>query len=386
VVLDGARKLGAKMLIAGGGRCNLTHDRVEARDYAGSSRHAIQKVLRRFDVEKTIAFFAEIGVDLEREETGKLFPASNRAETVVDGLIRAARRAGATVLHPRRVDTVRRAARGFTVTGEWGSIRATRVILATGGRSFPKTGSDGHGYAIARNLGHTIKRPFPALVPLTLPRGHFITRSSGLAVETTLEVVSATGRRLASATGPTLCTHFGISGPAVLDISRHYIDARGNDPGAGLVVNWLPRLTAELIESELVALGPQSVSGYLDRRLPDRLANALCAAARVDPATRGDRLRRDDRKRLALAVTRMPLPVTGNRGFAHAEITAGGVPLAEVRLDKMESRVCPGLYLCGEICDVDGRVGGFNLQWAWASGYVAGVTAARAGDAPSISC
>lgn len=390
VVLDGAPKLGAKMLMAGGGRCNVTHDRVDESAYAGSSRNAVRKVLRRFDVENTIAFFSEIGVALKREETGKLFPATDRAETVLDALLRAARARRVEILHPRRVDSVRRGATGFAVAGAWGRIDARCVVLATGGKSYPKTGSNGHGYEIAEHLGHTVKPTFPALVPLTLPRGHFVTRLAGVSVEAAFEVVSTAGKSLASFTGSALATHFGLSGPAVLNISRYYIEALSSDPGARLVVNWLPWTAADAFERELLALGAGSVSGFLARRLPDRLAGALCRAARVDPRTPGHQLRREDRRRLALAATRMPLPVTGNRGFARAEITAGGVPLAEIRLDSMESRVCPGLYLCGEICDVDGRVGGFNFQWAWASGYTAGVSAggartARPSSRPSDS-
>ncbi len=378
VLLDGARKPGAKILISGGGRCNVTHDRVDASAYAGSSRRSIQKVLRRFDVDRTVAFFDELGVKLKREPTGRLFPSTDRAQTVLDALLRGVKSADVTLLHPRRVETITHGPGELVVSGPWGRMGARSVVLATGGMSLPKTGSDGHGYEIARSLGHTITRVFPALVPLTLPKSYFITRLGGLTIDAILEVVSTTGKRLASFTDSTLCTHFGLSGPSVLDISRHYTEAVMMDRGARLVINWLLRVTSEKLERELLALGARSVSGCLERHLPDRLAAALCAEAGVDPKTSGHQLRRDDRKRLALAVTHMTLPVTGDRGFDHAEITAGGVPLAEMRLDTMESRLCPGLHLCGEICDVDGRVGGFNFQWAWASGYTAGVAVGSA--------
>jgi hypothetical protein len=378
VVLDGARKPGAKILIAGGGRCNVTHDHVDASAFAGSSRKAIEKVLRRFDVPQTVAFFEELGVGLEREETGKLFPTTGRARTVLDALLRAARDAGVDILHPRRVESVTTVPRGFVVTGRWGHFDARHLVLATGGTSVPKTGSDGHGYEIARTFRHTITRVFPALVPLTLPKDHFITRLSGLTVDATLEVVSATGKRLSSFTGSTLCTHFGLSGPSVLDISRFYIEAVLDDPRVGLIINWLPKHTPETFENELLDIGHTNVSGHLGRLLPDRLAAALCAFSNVDPKTPGHHLQRDDRKMLARAVTRLLLPITGNRGFGHAEVTAGGIPLTEIRLDTMESRLRPGLYVCGEICDVDGRIGGFNFQWAWASGYTAGVSVGRA--------
>jgi predicted Rossmann fold flavoprotein len=377
VLLDGARRIGAKILIAGGGRCNVTHETVDASSYAGSSRHAIGKILRRFDVPATVEFFRDIGVELKREDTGKLFPTTDRARTVLDALLIAVRDAGVTLRHPRRVERVEANDGGFLVSGEWGTLSARRVVIATGGQSVPKSGSDGHGYEIARFLGHTVRRLFPGLVPLTLPRDHFVTTLSGLSSPAALEVRSSTGKRLAALTGDVLCTHFGLSGPAVLDISRYYIDAALDDARVELVINWLPGHTAASLEREWLDMGSATVGAYLKRALPDRLAVALCAVAGVDGGTAGHALRRGQRKSLAETVARQKLPITGHRGYNHAEVTAGGVPLDEIRLETMESRVCPGLYLCGEICDVDGRIGGYNFQWAWSSGYTAGISAGR---------
>lgn len=402
VALDGARTLGAKILVAGGGRCNVTHFEVDESAYAGSSRHAIKKVLRQFDVPRTVEFFREQGVELKREETGKLFPVTDRARTVLEALLAAAGDAGVEVEHPWRVEGVERVDGGFLVRqavgsgqlavgrlgatdaidslppapslreGEW---IARRVILATGGMSLPKTGSDGQGYAMARALGHSITpRVLPALVPLTLPGGHFLCELSGIAVPATIELRSATGKRLESFTNSTLFTHFGLSGPSVLDISRYWLSA---PTGSVLVLNCLPGQTAASVDAALVGLGNATPLRWLAARMPERLARALCAHAGVDAGAPGHQLTRERRRGLAAALTELPLPITGSRGFAHAEVTAGGVPLSEIHLETMESRVCPGLHLCGEICDVDGRIGGFNFQWAWASGYVAGRGAAE---------
>jgi predicted Rossmann fold flavoprotein len=377
VLLDGARTLGAKILVSGGGRCNVTHHAVDERAFAGSSPAAIRKVLRRYGVEATVQFFAERGVALKREETGKLFPVTDRARTVLDALLHAAGDAGVILRHPWRVETIARAGAGFVLRAASGEeARADRVVLATGGRSLPKTGSDGHGYALARALGHTVTpRVLPALVPLTLPAGHPLRELAGLAVPVRLEVRAGSGRVHARVEGALLCTHFGVSGPAVLDVSRHWIAARFDDPGAGLAVSWLPAVTAETLDASLRGLGAGTLAGRLEQWLPERLGRTLCAIAGVDPGRRGHRLPRDERATVARTLLQMPLPVTGDRGFGYAEVTAGGVPLAELRLDTMQSRVCPGLFLCGEICDVDGRIGGFNFQWAWASGYVAGAAA-----------
>lgn len=410
IALDGARRLGAKILVAGGGRCNVTHDVVDEAAYAGSSRPAIRKVLGRFPVQRTIDFFRDLGVELKREETGKLFPLSDDARTVLETLLSAARGAGVELVHPWRVEGVEREGDGFvlgtTSQGAGGTsappepvggmapreVRARRVILATGGKSLPKTGSDGHGYALARSLGHSITpRVFPALVPLTLPRDHFICGLSGLTVPATVEVHDAAGRTLAAFTDSTLCTHFGLSGPSVLDISRYWT-AGGETGRPRFIIRWLPGVGPEELDRALLAAkgagvgrwlsesGPHgaTVAGHGDRGMPERLARALCQQAGVEPGTLTNVLTREQRRAVVAAVTEMDLPIAGDRGFLHAEVTAGGVPLSELHLDTMESRVCPGLHLCGEICDVDGRIGGYNFQWAWASGFVAGTAAARA--------
>ncbi len=375
VILDGARKLGAKILVAGGGRCNVTHDEVDANAYAGSSRNAIKKVLRRFDVPQTIDFFRELGVKLKREETGKLFPTTDNSQTVLDALFIAIHESRVVIKHPCRVETIRKENDLFCVAGEWGQIDAKSLIMATGGKSLPKTGSDGHGYEIARTFGHQItRRVFPALVPLTLPKDHFICQLSGLTLPTTIELYSSDGKKSVWFTDSTLCTHFGLSGPSILDFSRYYIDAKFDDPKAVAAINWLPGTTTEQFEAELLSLGRVTPLKHLTQHLPERLSRMLCAQASIEPGTRGDQMTREQRKTLAQFVTRLELPITGNRGFTYAEVTAGGVPLSDIRLETMESRLCSGLHFCGEICDVDGRIGGYNFQWAWSSGYVAGVS------------
>jgi predicted Rossmann fold flavoprotein len=383
MTLDGARKLGAKILVAGGGRCNVTHDSLPSDAYAGGSPNTIRQVIRRFDIERTIGFFRELGVELKREETGKLFPTTDRARTVLDALLRAADEAGVSIRYPHRVGAIAREGGGFVLEAEagtaaWGPMRARRVVLATGGRALPKTGSDGGGYALAKGLGHTITpRVFPALAPLILDGQSPLRALSGIAAEARLELRSGSGKRLTSFTNAVLCTHFGLSGPAAMDMSRHLTAARFDDPDAHCVVSWLPDLSVDDVEAALRDLGKRTVGRFVRDRLAERLAAAVCTAAEVDGATTGAQLTKDARRRLATALTAMRLPITGDRGFTHAEATAGGVPLTEIKATTMASKVCDGLHLCGEICDVDGRIGGFNFQWAWSSGHLAGTAAAK---------
>lgn len=383
VALDGAAKLGAKILVAGGGRCNVTHDVVTEDAYAGASRNAIRNVLRRFDVPQTIDFFSSLGVQLKREATGKLFPVTDSARTVLSALLRACDEAGAHVLHPRRIERITRTDDGFTLSGAWGDLTARRVILATGGKSLPKSGSDGHGYRLASALGHTLTpRIFPALVPLLLPGGHALTTLSGISADVTMTVSEPNGRNLVSFNGALLCTHFGLSGPVVLDISRYWQDAADTYGSASLTVNWLPDMTSDAVDASLATAPKLTPLRWLDGRLVERLARTLCAEASIDATAPLGRLTRAERLALVRTLTAYPLPVTGTRGYTYAEVTAGGVPLTELTLKTLESRLCPGLHLCGELCDVDGRIGGYNFQWAWASGYVAGISAALALPTP----
>ena len=372
--VDGAKKIGAKILVAGGGRCNVTHWQVTEGDFAGGTPPAVRKVLKRFSVNETVAFFRDAGVELKREDTGKLFPVTDSARTVLAALVHEAEQAGARLLHPARVTALTKTDAGFLATTTAGDIAARRVILCTGGKSLPKSGSDGGGYELATSLGHSLTAPIvPALVPLVLPHGHWITGLSGLTLPAEMILLSATGKRLVAFTGSTLCTHTGLSGPSVLDISRHWLIARAHDPQVRLAINWLPGRTAADVDAMLLEARSRGALGVLREHLSDRLARALCEQAAAPPT--GD-LPRDARRKLVQMVTAMPLEITGDRGFAIAEATAGGVPLTEVRLETMESRICPGLFFAGEVLDVDGRIGGFNFQWAWSSGFVAGRSAA----------
>jgi predicted Rossmann fold flavoprotein len=379
VLLDGAPRIGAKILISGGGRCNVTHDVVTRDDFNGN-RNSIAKVLRTFTVDETVAWFAELGVTMKREETGKLFPTTDRARTVLDALLAACDgveiRTNARVVScefgGHRPSKAAAAAAALQIaSGE--SIDARRVILATGGRSVPKTGSDGSGYALARSLGHTVGEVFPALVPLVLEDGQWMTKLSGTSLDAELSVRTDNGRVLVRHRGSMLFTHFGLSGPVVLDISRHWIASRGL-----LFANFLPGNTFESIEATLVhetRRNPRAtVASVLRGRVPERLLNAI--AGEPVPLAK---VAKEERRRIVRAFVDVPIPVIRDRGFDYAEVTADGVPLSEVELSTMASRRCDGLYLCGEILDVDGRIGGYNFQWAWASGRLAGMHAGSAG-------
>lgn len=366
VALDSAPRIGAKIIISGGGRCNVTHDVVRAENFNGN-RNQIARVLRTFDVPETVEFFASLGVRLKREDTGKLFPVSDQARDVVNALLRACADAGVSVRTSCRVASLDMSGSPILTMAPDPSLTlgTRRLIIAAGGKSVPKTGSDGSGYALAQSIGHTVTKTFPALVPLVVEKGHWITALSGLSADVELRVKSDSGRILHRERGSMLFTHFGLSGPVVLDISRHWIASQP----ATLSVSFRPDDTFDSLESQILDW-KGSLSGFMRRLLPDRLVPILAKDVPVA------RLTREERRTAIHSALDLTLPVIADRGFDYAEVTAGGVPLSEVNVSTMASRLRPDVYLCGEILDVDGKIGGYNFQWAWSSGRLAGLSAA----------
>jgi predicted Rossmann fold flavoprotein len=373
VILDGTKKLGAKILVAGGGRCNVTNGVVTAADFCGGNPRLIKRVLAAFPVERTVSFLREIGVELHEEENGKLYPNTNQARTVLEALLNETGRLGVHILTEHRVTAVEACDPGFRIlTGEK-TLRARRVVLATGGLSLPKTGSDGGGYGLAQGLGHTLVPTTPALVPLVLT-GDFHAPLSGISQDVEL-TVRAGGAKAIRIRGALLWTHFGISGPAVLDASRHWHRARLAGGDVSVAANYLPGEDFAAAERRVLALASSQpkalLRNALSRLLPARVAAAVLRKLEIEEALPMVHLPRDLRRKLVHALLAWPLPVVGSRGYVQAEVTAGGVPLSEIDPGSMASRKCPGLYLVGEILDVDGRIGGFNFQWAWSSAWVA---------------
>ncbi len=387
-LLDGAKTIGAKILVSGGGRCNVTHDVVTPDDFFGT-RHLVRNVLAAFPVEDTVAWFASLGVELKREETGKLFPVTDKARTVLNALSARARDLGVVLRTGHRVvaittrDRCNVAGTGqsarFVIRHEQGETCARRVVLATGGRSLPRTGSDGSGYGLARALGHRVTPIVPALVALVLDERCFHKGLSGLSHEVEVETV-VEGRSVDRRTGSLLWTHFGISGPVVMDASRFWCLARERGEAVELYGNFLPGRTTEQAREWFLTQAAKSPRRSLVKLLmevfPERCAEAFCLYVASDPQQASAQVPRSIRDRLLSTLIRFQFPVLRDRGWNFAEVTAGGIPLEEVNFRTMESRLVPGLHLVGEVLDCDGRIGGFNFQWAWATGRLAGRAAA----------
>ena len=374
-LLDGAGKLGAKVLVSGGGRCNVTNAVVTEHDFWGGRSTIVRNVLRRFTVSETVQFFASIGVSLHEEAGGKLFPDSNRARDVLNALVSEIGRVEVRLLAKHRVEAIVRQDGPFLLSTSQGPITAQRVVLATGGQSLPKSGSDGGGYQMARALGHSIVPTTPALAPLILETSEPLhTRLTGVAhdVALTVWIEDRVSIRLQ---GALLWTHFGVSGPVVLNASRHWARARLENKRVRVMLNFLPPATFDEVDIQLLGLMESrpraAMPSVLAALLPAALADTLVEHLGFDRTLTAAQITRADRRRLVHALVEWPLPIVDTRGYNYAEATAGGVDLTEINPSTMESRVCPGLYIVGEVLDVDGRIGGFNFQWAWSSARVA---------------
>jgi len=376
-LLEGARKPGAKILVSGGSRCNVTNRVVSETDFWGGKRSLIRRVLRAFTADDAVRLFRDLGVPLHEETDGKLFPDTNSARDVLNALLRAVEGDGARLCADRRAIALSRVDGGFRITTTRDELVCRWVVLATGGQSLPKSGSDGLGLTFAAQLGHTIVPTTPALAPLILDGSNDAMHRTLAGVSHELELsVWVDGRIRTRLRGSLLWTHFGISGPVALNASRHWLRARTEHRHATITANFCPGRTFEDLEQLWMAATStrpkSSIASAVAGRLPASMAAALLDRLHIDPARPLAHLTRDERRALVHALVRWPLPVEDSRGYNFAEATAGGVSLDEVDMATMESRVCPGLFLVGEMLDVDGRIGGFNFQWAWASGYVAG--------------
>jgi predicted Rossmann fold flavoprotein len=372
--IDGGRKI----LISGGGRCNVLPSALHPSQYfTASSPNTLKKMLLSWPLDRQRAFFEEdLALPLALEaESGKLFPESNRARDVRDALVNSVRQAGARLSFGSRVRDVEPLQGRFRIVLEDGEVDAATVVIATGGLSVPKTGSEGAGLRIASRLGHTLHPTYPALTPLTTdPPVH--ADLAGVSLTATLTVPPPGGPL--ETTGGFLFTHRGYSGPAVLNVSHLAVRSR-LDKGARqpILVQWT-ELDETAWEEELSRGGGGRLLSLLRRRLPERLAERLLAEAGVDGDRSLAQLRREERRVVIGCLARYPLPWTGDEGYKKAEVTGGGVALAEVHPTTMESRVVPGLFLCGEVLDAFGPIGGYNFAWAWATGRAAGLAAARA--------
>jgi predicted flavoprotein YhiN len=395
LLLEKNRKPGVKILMSGGTRCNLTHDCDAAGIIAafGSAGPFLHSPLAALGPRELVDLFHSEGLPTKTEPGGKIFPKSDRAADVLEALLSRLRRSGAELRLGDGVIGVQREGDSFCVQTGGGDQRCFKLIVTTGGKSYPGCGTIGEGYDWMAALGHTIHRPRPALVPLTSDEAWFHELSGITIPDVVLQVVDpatlaagkpSSGRRgrgrlppgvLIERRGSLLFTHFGLSGPAALDVSRAVTGA--NDVRElRLVADFLPSMAVEELDGLLRNLaagdGRKQITSVSIADLPRRLVDSLLVRADVPGDRRVAELSKTERARLVNQLKHCEIGLTGSRGFDKAEVTAGGVSLDEVDSRDMQSKLVPHLYLAGEILDLDGFIGGYNFQAAFSTGWLAG--------------
>lgn len=372
-VVERNPKLGRKILATGNGRCNFTNVLASPLEY--NAPWFVEPALAMFSADQTIAFFEHLGVPPKIEDQGKTYPYSEQASAIVDVLEQEALRLGVALVFSTVVEAIGSSREGFEVSFQnQPSMTFDRVILATGGLALPKSGSDGSGHELAKTFGHTITPMFPALVKLVLQSPHLRTLD-GVKIDSTVQLVEGS-KVLQEEKGDILFTAYGISGPTILNLSRLANERLQKQKPTWLKLVLIDKLSYSEIAERFDRLTHKTVFQSLVGLIPTKLIASLLKEAMIADF---DRLLSDlsgqERSKLIKLLFDWRFQVVDSKGFDDAQVTAGGVKLDEVDPNTLESKLVKGLYFCGEILDIDGLCGGYNLQWAWSSGHLAGTNA-----------
>jgi len=376
LLLEKGKKAGVKILMSGGTRCNITHH-CDTRGIVtafGPNGKFLHSALAKFTPTDVVNLFHAEGVVTKVEDTGKIFPVSDRALDVQQALLRRLERSGATLALNEPAMAVRPLPDGgFAVTTPLRDIECDRLLITTGGLSFPGCGTTGDGYGFARQFGHAIVPTRPALVPLKL-NTPWVTDLKGVTLHVGLKVVDGANAVLSARAGSMLFAHFGLTGPAPLDVSRA-VSGHPNPRTLNLEMDLMPTVNEQefeaFLQAETTARGKQLLAGVMSDRLTRRLCDAMLSAAGLPIDRTAAALSKDDRKKLVGLAKRWRVPLAGTLGYEKAEVTAGGVRLDEVDSRTMQSKLKPGLFFAGEVLDLDGWIGGYNFQSAWSTGHLA---------------
>lgn len=367
-ILEHTDKIGKKLLVTGNGRCNLTNLVQKPECYRSGEPQKAWKVIASFSEKKVIAFFEELGL-LTREKGGYVYPYSNQASSLLRCLKSELYRLKIPVYYRTRITGVRKEQDMFVCDTEEKRYYGKRLILASGSKAAPATGSDGSGYELAKAFGHTITPVLPALVQLKAKEGCF-EKLAGIRTEAEVSLF-CDGEKIACDTGEVQLTEYGISGIPVFQVSRYAAEWLEKGTSVTAELDFCPVLPADRLTEWI---GSKVRAGIRIREVLTGILNEKLAEFLVESidVSRKSEFTEQELKKLVRLIKRFPVTITGTKGFEHCQVCMGGVPLSEVDTDTMESRLAKGLYFAGEILDVDGICGGYNLQWAWASGYLAG--------------
>src|SRR5690554_574913 len=379
-VLEKNPRVGKKILATGNGRCNFTNINTDLTYYHGAKPEFVQSALERFTVEDTIRFFEKLGIAHKVEELGKVFPLSDQASSVLDVLRYELTELGVGVVTEAQVREVAEHGQKFVLVLKNGEIfEGERVIIATGGKAMPASGSDGSGYELAKRLGHTVTDVFPALVQLKL-EGSYFKRIAGVKFVGTAEIMDG-HLSLAKDRGDILFADYGVSGPPIFQISRKAGELLNAGKKGYLRLTIMDQFSKEalsnLLKKRFQIGSKKPVDFSLVGLINKRLIPVVLMEAGLDVLKRPvAELTGEERERIVEILTDWRFEIRGTKSWPSAQVTAGGVDTSEIEENTMESKLVKGLFFAGEIMDIDGQCGGFNLQWAWSSGFVAGQSAA----------
>lgn len=381
-VLETNNAPGRKLLLTGGGRCNITHE-IEPAEFVrlpGKMGKFLSYCIYEFSPQKIREFFAQIGLETTVEQDGCVFPASYKAEDVKNALVREAKRLKVNFFYDASVSEISKESGGFLIKTEKQKFLADKVIIATGGMSFPKTGSTGAGYRFAKYFGHSIVEPKAALVPLAA-REHWVGKLAGTSI-TNVKISAAVEKKKILSHGALVFTENGVGGFAAQDMSRYLTDfLPAKDKPLEITIDLMPDSRQELIEERIIRLTEENprkkFANVLSDFLPKRLASVVCELAECNDEIEAGQLKKDLRKKITQTIKALPLSVIRTRPIEEATVTRGGVKRDEINSKTMESKICPGLFFAGEVIDADGPCGGYNLQICWSTGALAGSCAAK---------
>jgi predicted Rossmann fold flavoprotein len=379
-ILEKNPRVGKKILATGNGRCNFTNINMDISSYNGKDPRFAGNALEKFGAADTLKFFEKLGIEYKVEDMGKVFPMSDQASGILDVLMYELDVLGVRTFCCSNICDIRKENHSFAaVTQDGREYRAESLILAAGGKAMPASGSDGSGYDLAVRLGHSVTDVFPALVQLML-EGTFFKRIDGVKLVGTVEIICG-DRSAAKDRGEILFTEYGVSGPPVLQISRKAVEFMGRGKEVYLKINMMDTMSRadlkERIERRLRMGAGKPADFCFVGLVNKRLIPVLLMEAEVkDMKKKAAEITDEEQDRIIDKLTGWRFRVRGSKSWANAQVTAGGIDTTDIDRATMGSKLIKDLYFAGEIIDIDGQCGGYNLQWAWSSGYMAGLNAA----------
>ena len=367
-ILERNLKLGKKILATGNGRCNFTNVDAISNDY--NHPEFVSPIFEQFSVDKTLLFFKQLGIYPKIEDEGKAYPLSEQASSINALFEDEIKRLGVNVIYDALVTNIIKKSDIFYITTQDKIYEADRIIISTGGKALPQSGSDGSGYQLAQSFKHQLTPIYPSLVKLTLD-SPYLKHLDGVKFKGTVELIE-NGNILQSEYSDVLFTKYGISGPGILQISRKANDLLNQNRDIWvkvIIVNYIQKLD---IINRMKEMKDRQVKQLLTGLIHQKLIDSILKETNIHKDTIVSNLTKDENKKLLTILFDWRFKVTGSKDFTDAQVTAGGIKLDEVHDHTLESRLTKGLYFSGEILDIDALCGGYNLQWAWSSGYVAG--------------